>query len=142
MRNRLLSVLCGSALFLGLALTSANASESRTFSFVAPCDGQQKAVFFNATGLGAAPTRAVQSVEISLFDFGDAPHVLTYIVLTGFSDPNLVLITLGKGATHGSRDFTGFYSMTNTGGVIPFTLAVNCTGGGMLQGLVTIGFFS
>ena len=142
MRNRLLSVLCGSALFLGLALTSANASESRFFSFAVPCDGQQKAVFFNATGLGAAPTRAVQSAEIVLFDFGDAPNVLTYAVLLGFSDSHFTLITLGKGETRNSRDFTGFYSMTSTGGVIPFTLAVNCTGGGMLQGLVTIGFFS
>jgi|SRR5262249_21660048 len=142
MRNRLLSVLCGSALFLGLALTSANASESRIFSFVVPCDGQNKAIFLNATGLGAAPTRAVQSAEIALFDFGDAPHVLTYVVLQGFSDPHLVLITLGKGETRGFRDFTGFYSMNNTGGVIPFTLSANCMGGGVLQGLVTIGFFS
>src|SRR5262245_30200133 len=139
MRNRLLSVLCGSTLFMGLALTSANASESRLFTFAITCDGSAKLVTLNAGGLGASAARFVQSAEISIFD---NPQALSYIVLEALTDVTKTLLTLGKGQTNNRGDFTGFYSIGNAGGVIPFTLVGVCSGGGTLQGLVTIGFFS
>jgi len=139
MRNRLLSVLCGSALFMGLALTSANASESRLFTFAISCTGSAQLVTLNAGGLGAAATRFVQSAEISIFD---NPAALSFIVLEALTDVNKTLLTLGKGQTNSRGDFTGFYSVGVAGGVMPFTLVGACTGGGVLQGLVNIGFFS
>ena len=139
MRNLLRSVLCGSALFMGLALTSANASESRLFTFAISCTGSAQLVTLNAGGLGAAASRFIQSAEISIFD---NPAALTFIVLEALTDPNKTLITLGKGQINNRGDFTGFYSIPSAEGIIPFTLFGACTGGGTLQGLVTIGFFS
>ena len=139
MRNRLLSVLCWSALCLGFGLTSANASESRLFSFAISCDGSAKLVTLNAGGLGVASARFVQSAEVSIID---NPQALSFIVLEALTDVNKTLLTLGKGQTNSRGDFTGFYSVGVAGGVMPFTLVGACTGGGVLQGLVNIGFFS
>ena len=139
MRNRLRSVLCWSALFLGFALTSANAAESRLFSFSFICDGQFKLVTLNAGGLGVATTRLVQGAEIAIFD---NPDSLSFIVLEALTDPNKTLLLLGKGVRQASRDFTGFFQVpTSPAGIIPFTLAGTCTGGGVIQGLANIGFF-
>jgi len=139
MRNRLRSVLCWSALCLGFGLTSANASESRLFSFVFTCNGSLQLITLTATGLGMAANRFVQSAEIAIFD---NPAALNFILLEGLTDPTKTLIILGKGDTRGFRDFTGFYSIPTSGGTMDFTLAGSCSGGGILQGLVDIGFFS
>ena len=139
MRNRLRSVLCWSALFLGFALTSANAAESRLFSFSFACDGQFRLVTLNAGGLGVATTRFLQGAEIAIFD---NPDSLSFIVLEALTDPNKTLLSLSKGERRASKDFEGFFqASTNAAGIIPFTLAGTCTGGGVIQGLANIGFF-
>jgi len=89
--------------------------------------------------LGVASARFVQSAEVSIID---NPQALSFIVLEALTDPNKTLITLGKGQINNRGYFTGFYSIPSAEGIIPFTLFGACTGGGTLQGLVTIGFFS
>jgi len=138
MWNRLWGIVCGS--IFGIALTvTANASESRTTAFVLPCDGQAKQINFTATGLGAAATRFIQSAEISLFQNQGG---LQFILLNANLNPNAVIAQMGLTDNHVSNQFTGFYSVPNNLGVIPFTITGLCSGGGQIQGFVTIGFFS
>ena len=140
MWNRLRSVLCWSALFLGFALTSANAAESRLFSFSFACDGQFKLVTLNATGMGGGASRFVQGAEIVLFD---NPDSLSFLVLETLTDATKTLLSLGKGDRRAANQFTAsIFQAPNNAGTIPFTLAGTCTGGGVIQGLATIYFFS
>jgi len=141
MWNRLRSVLCGSALFLGFALTSANAADARLVSFAFSCDGLAKVVNLNAGGLGNSVARFVQGAEIVVFD---NPDSLSFAVLSALSDPTKTLLTLGKGGRRATNLFVFSVFQTNTSpsGVVPFTLTGSCLGGGMVQGLVTIDFFS
>ena len=141
MRNCLQSILCWSALFLGFALTSANAADARLVSFAFSCDGLAKVVNLNAGGLGNSVQRFVQSAEIVVFD---NPDSLSFAVLSALSDPTKTLLSLGKGGRRATNQFVFslFQTPTSPSGNIPFTLTGSCLGGGVVQGLVTIDFFS
>ena len=141
MFGRLWSLVCGSLLCVGLLVTPSTASESRLTSFAFPCDGQPKIVTFTTSGLGTASTRFIQGAEISLFQA--TPGSLQYIILTALQDANRTLATMSLNDTRVSRDFTGFYSTPTDGsGNILFAIRGSCIGGGQIQGLVTIDFFS
>ena len=141
MKNCLQSILCWSALFLGFALTSANAADARLVSFAFSCDGLAKVANLNAGGLGNSVQRFVQSAEIVVFD---NPDSLSFAVLSALSDPTKTLLSLGKGGRRATNQFifSLFQTPTSPSGNIPFTLTGSCLGGGVVQGLVTIDFFS
>ena len=139
--SRVKKALVMSAVCFGLTLGSANASESRQSNFLIPCNGANQIVNLTFSNLGTASTRFVQSAEITLFENGGG---LQFILIgatnaAGFTD---VFATLGKGDVSRSNQFTGFYSLPNIGGSINMNVIGACTGGGQIQGVVVIGFFS
>lgn len=142
MWKHLRSAVCGSLLCAGLAVTSSTASETRATTFAIACDGQQKVINFTAPGLGAAATRFIQGAELSLFD--KAPGItLQYVALAIAQGPTQgTLALLGVSDTRASNNFTGFFSVPNTGGTIPFNIFGSCTGGGQVQGFAVVQFFS
>jgi len=139
MGNSLRTLLCCSTLCAGLAVTSANASEARTFGFSIPCTGSTQVVNLSATSLGPASTRFVQGSEISIFSNPDA---LQFLILQANVGTFSTLLTLGVGQRHAFHDYTGFYSLPNSAGTIPFVLFGACSGGGSVSGIVVIQFFS
>ena len=68
MWSRLGTVLASSALSIGVAVTSVNASESRNTNFLFTCDGQNKTITFTVSNLGNNANRFIQGAEISLFE--------------------------------------------------------------------------
>src|SRR5262249_40502675 len=108
-----------------------------TFAFF--CNGLPQVVTFNASSLGTSASRFIQGAEISLFQ---NPGGLQYIVLNALSDPAKTLLTLSLSDNHASNQFTGFIQAPLSAGIMPFSLVGSCTGGGQVQGLVTIWFFS
>ena len=130
-----------SAVCFGMTLGLAHASETRQSDFAIPCDGTNKTVSFTFTGLGAASTRFVQSAEISLFE---NPAASQYVLVGATNPAGLtdMLATLGRGEVSRTNQFTGFYSLTNNGGSIIFSVSGSCIGAGQIQGIVVIGFFS
>jgi hypothetical protein len=133
-------LVCASTLCAALAAPSAMASESRLVAFAFACDGSPKAINVTFTGLGTASTRFIQGAEISLFENHGG---LQYIVVNVVNDPNRMLITMaGPNENHVYRDFTGFFSVPNTGGNIGGTITGSCQGGGQIQGFLKVDFFS
>src|SRR5262245_17190949 len=129
-----------SAVCFGMTLGLANASETRQSNFLIPCDGTNKTVVFNFTGLGTA-TRFVQSAEVSLFE---NPSASQYVLVGATSSAGLtdMLATLGRGVVSRSNQYQGFYPLTPNGGSITFSVSGSCIGAGQVQGTVVIGFFS
>ena len=143
MRKSLYTLLCGSALCVGMVASSVNASESRTVTFSVPCSGSDQLVNFTATGLGTASTRFIQGAEVALFQF---PQGMQYLVLaaapsSGPTDHDTLLL-MGQKDSHVSRDYTGFYSIPNNAGSIAFTIHAACNSGDQMQGIVKVEFFS
>jgi hypothetical protein len=141
MLSRVQKALVMSAACFGMTLGSANASETRQSNFLIPCDGTNRVVNLSFSNLGTASTRFVQSAEVTLFENNGG---LQFILVgatnsAGFTD---VFATLGKGDVSRSNQFTGFFSLPNTGGNITMQVIGACNGGGQIQGLVVIGFFS
>ena len=138
----LLGTLAISAVCFGLTSGLANASETRQSNFLIACDGTNKVVNLTFTGLGTAATRFVQSAEISIFENNGGLQ----FVLVGATNPaglTDLFLTLGKNEITKSNQFTGFYSLTNSGGSITFQVIGACNvGAGQVQGIVVIGFFS
>jgi len=139
MRNSLRTLLCCSTLCAGLAATSASASESRVTGFSIPCTGSTQVINFLTTGLGTATSRFVQGTEISITNNPDA---LRFIFLGANVGSFSTLLTLGVGQRHAFHDYTGFYSLPNVQGTIPFVLFGACSGGGSVDGIAVIQFFS
>jgi len=139
MWNSLRTLFGCSTLCLGLAVTSANAAESRIQAFQFPCDGQQKAISFAAAQLGNNVARFIQGAEVSLFE---APPGFQFVILSAAG--NTVLVTLGSKETGRSTQFTAslFQTNTNNVGQVFFSIAGACGGGGQVQGFATIWFFS
>src|SRR5262249_45960367 len=68
---------------------------------------------------------------------------LSFLVLEALTDATKTLLSLGKGDRRAANQFTAsIFQAPNNAGTIPFTLAGTCTGGGVIQGLATIYFFS
>src|SRR5262249_25301817 len=133
-------LVCASSLCAAFAATSAMASESRVVAFAFACDGTPKLINLTFTNLGAAATRFVQGAEISLFENHGG---LQYIVMNMLSDSTKTMITMGgPNENHVYRDFTGFFSIPITNGSMAGTLTGSCQGGGQIQGLLKIDFFS
>ena len=139
MRNSLRALLCCSTLCAGLAATSGSASESRVTGFSIPCNGQTQTITFNTTGLGAASARFVQGTEISIIRNPDA---LQFAILGANVGSFPTLLTMGIGQRHAFHDYTGFYSLPIVGGTMPFILFGACSGGGTVDGIAVIQFFS
>ena len=139
MWNSLRTLLCWSTLCVGLAVSSANASETRITGFSIPCTGATQVINFNATGLGTATSRFVQGTEISISNNAGA---LQFLYLGANIGSFATLLTLGAGNSHAFHDYTGFYALPNTGGTIPFLLYGSCSGGGSVDGVAVIQFFS
>jgi hypothetical protein len=146
MSNRLRIALACSALWFGLALAPASASESRVSFFTFGCNGQSQSFFFNATGLNTNPgigqSRFIQGAEITLFQ-NPNPTGGGYIAMFVNGDPNRLILTMPVADNHVSEQFTGFFQFTtNPAGMIPIEIQGFCTGGGTLQGIATVWFFS
>ena len=141
MLRRVQKALAMSAVCFGMTLSLANASETRQSSFVIPCDGTNRTVILTFGNLGTASTRFVQSAEVSLFE---NPGALGYLMLGATNSAGLtdVFATLGTGEVSRTNQYTGFYSLPNSAGNITFSISASCVGGGQVQGLVVIGFFS
>jgi len=139
MWNPVRTLLCCFTLCAGLAVTSADASETRVFSFHLPCTGDTQVVFLDATSLGPAATRFVQGSEIAIID---NPNALQYLFLRALSGSNSTFLTLGVGQRHAFHDYTGFFSLPNVSGTVSFGLFGACSGGGLVTGIVVIQFFS
>lgn len=139
MLNSLPTLLCCSTLCAALAATSASASETRITGFSVPCTGTTQVINFNTTGLGTASSRFVQGTEISITNNPDA---LRFLFLGANVGSFSTLLTLGVAQRHAFHDYTGFYSLPNVQGVIPFVLFGACSGGGTVDGIAVIQFFS
>lgn len=92
-----------SALCFGLAATAANASESRSSTFLFTCDGTNKTTNFTVSGLGNNTTRFVQSAEVALFENRGG---LQYVIVRLNGDPNKQLVTMGSADNSRSNQFT------------------------------------
>jgi hypothetical protein len=136
----LLALLCGSTLYLGLAVTGADAqtgTETRIFLFVIQCDGQQKTLNFTASGLGANTNKFAGAAEISIID---NPGALHFIIVDLNGDATKVLMTMGVGETHGFKP--NFIPVTtNNSGAVVVSLLGACSTGGQTQGFLTVLFF-
>ena len=130
-------------LLLGVALAAipANASESRGSTFFVTCDGTNKHVEFNASGLGASTNRFIQGAEILALDTRGS---LLYVVVKAQNDDKLLLLTTGPGKTHSRADLTSslFRVLTDASGNAPIGADVVCSPGPPLGLLVIIYFFS
>jgi len=150
MWSRLGTFLASSALSIGVAVTSVNASESRNTNFLFTCDGQNKTITFTASNLGNNANRFIQGAEISLFENQERVVgninllALQYILLRAQGDPNKQLLTLGSRDPSARNQFTGFIQVTTSAtGTVNFTIDGACNGGfGQVQGNVTVWFFS
>ena len=143
MWSRLGALLCWSTLCFALALANANASESRIFYFALPCDGTQKTLDFQITGLAASTSRFIQGAELSTFEDANA-LLFAYVQVLGTA-VNSPLVTLGQANSHASNQFTGFYSVTTTAsGIINFALVGACSAATapFVQGFLLISLFS
>ena len=139
MSNRLRIALGWSALWFGLALAPANASESRISFFTFLCNGQSQVVNFNASALGNSITRLVQGAEISLFQNPGGPGFVAMFIN---ADPNRAILTMPVSDNRAANQFTGFFPyLTSPTGNIVIEVQGFCTGGGTLQGLATVSFF-
>jgi hypothetical protein len=140
MWNSQRSLLCASMLCCALGATSADASTSRTQFFTFPCNGQQQAIQFAIGQLGSNQTRFIQAAEISL---SETQPGLKFIILAAGGGSNSTLLTLGKGETHASNQFIGFFqAQADFAGNIIMSLAGECTGGGNISGFAVISVFS
>jgi hypothetical protein len=139
MRNHLRTALWLSA-FCGLAVSSANASESRNTNFLFTCDGTNKTISFTASNLGNSVTRFIQGSEISLFENRGG---LQYVILRAQGNPTKQLLTLGGRDNSRSDQYEGFIPVTTSAtGTLTFTIDGACNGGfGQVQGNVTVWFF-
>ena len=142
MWSRLGTLLCWSTLCFALALANANASESRIFYFALPCDGSQKTLDFQITGLAASTNRFIQGAEVSTFEDANAlQYAIVEVLGTTINSP---LVTLGQANSHASNQFTGFFGvMTTASGILNFTLSGACSATApFVQGFLTISLFS
>ena len=142
MSRCLRTLFCGLALCFGLSVTSANASESRIFYFALSCDGTQKTLNFQITGLAASTNRFIQGAEVSTFEDANAlQYVIVEAVGTASNNP---LLTLGQANSHASNQFTGFFGVTTSAsGILNFTLSGACSATApFVQGFLTISLFS
>ena len=107
MLNRLLSLLCLSALGFGAVVLPANASETRVEDFSLQCDGTERTVVFTATGLGTAASRFIQGAEVSVTDSslqsllvrvaGDPTKVIRVTFTNTQEEQRLELLTADSG---------------------------------------------
>ena len=139
MWRSLRTVICCALLYIGVSVTASNASENRTTFFAFNCDGNQQNINFTVSGLGAASTRFIQGSSITLFQ---RDGTLRYILVYAINDPNRLVASISMTEPRAARDFTGFYSVPNNLGTMSFLINGLCTGGGQVQGVVTIDFFS
>jgi hypothetical protein len=110
MLTHLRTVLGISALCFGLAATAANASETRSSTFLFTCDGTNKTTSFTVSGLGNNTTRFVQSAEVALFENRGG---LQYVIVRLNADANKQLVTIAGTDNSRSNQFTGFYEFLN-----------------------------
>src|SRR5262249_2942981 len=139
-RNLRTSV-CWALLCLGLGVMPSNAAETRIITFAFPCDGNQQFVNVTLSGLGNSVNRFIQGAEISLFQKDGA---LRYVVLAANSDPQKILATLSTNSTRVSHDY--IFSLvlvpTSASGTVPLLVNGICSGGGQVQGIALVTFFS
>ena len=145
MLSRLTFILGGSVLCMALAAMPANASESRSQILNVTCDGTNKHLEFNATGLNpnnpnTPINRFIQGAEITAVDTRGS---VLYVLVDALNSPNLTLITTGPGAPHAAAYFTGFFNVkTDALGNILIGVEAACTPGPPLPLIIVIQFFS
>jgi len=138
MLNRLSSLLCLSALGFGFVVLPANASETRVQDFSFQCDGTERTVVFNATGLGTSTNRFIQGTEVSV-----TASSLQSLLVQVAGNPNKTLLTMGAGDVSGRNQFTGFFQVTtDASGSVAFEIVATCQSKSPLNGIAVIYFFS
>ena len=140
MLGRVRTLLASSAFCLGLAMSSANAAETRSANFLFACDGTNKLVTLTLGSLGVSTTRFIQHAEVILFENNGG---LQYIIVN--ADPVKQLASLGKGDVSRTHAFIASLVPvpTTAAGTITITINGACNpGAGQIQGLLTLDFFS
>jgi hypothetical protein len=90
--------------------------------------------------LGNSVNRFIQGGSLAVSQPRDGIKSLR---LQAAGDPNKTVLVLGFNEVSGRADLTGFMQvMTNASGSVPIQVIGACTGGGQLQGLATVNFFS
>jgi hypothetical protein len=124
---------------LALAAMPTQALESRLQSFGLQCDGSNHTVPFNATGLGASVNRFIVGAEVALA----RPQGGIKSLRLQVGNSNRTLLVMGFNEVSSRVVFTNFMAVpTTAAGIITFHPIGACNGGGSLQGLVNIWFFS
>ncbi len=140
MRNRLRVLLGLSALYVGFAVSPAEAAETRTGNFLITCDGTNKNTFFTVGGLGNSVNRFIQGVEIILFENHGG---LQYVLVSAGVNKQLVALSAADNSRSRDFNFSLFIVTTDASGNVPIFVAGACNpGAGQVQGTVTIIFFN
>jgi hypothetical protein len=132
---------------------------SRSGSFLYPCNGVNQTVAINFGTLPASSTQQIVGASLSLFANPGGVQFVTLSTNDGVF--NVVLAQLGQNVNLTTTMFSGIARdfsaapgntesatvpvLTNAGGVAPFSVTGNCTGGAgtpAVQGTVVVWFVS
>ena len=133
------TILCASALWLGLAGLPAQAAETRVKDFTLTCDSTIRNIVFTVTGFAASVTRLVQGAAVAVYR---PQGGLKFLRLEAAGDPTKTFLVMGLNEVSARVDLTGFIPVSTTAsGNVAVQIIAACTGGGTLQGTAVIYFF-
>lgn len=141
MWTRLLTGLCVSAVWLGLAAVPADAGSSRVLSFSLPCTGSGKVLNLTATGFAANSVQHIVggALNLSVITAGG----LKFLILASqqSSNSSKTVLILGAGENNGRYTLPTNYAVTaDVSGRLQMTIQGACNGPGSITGFATIYF--
>jgi hypothetical protein len=138
-----------SALFFGFTTEPANATTSRSGTFLFSCKGQQASVTLKLDGFANSSSQIVLGGEIALFENktegASGRSAIQYIVLRAEGHPNKHILAMGilQNYAQALFPFDGYQVTADAQGKISFTIVGECNQGFSQQeigGIVTIFF--
>jgi hypothetical protein len=138
MTKRLSTILCVSALCLGLGVMPTQAGQSRLNNFNLICDGTVRTVNFVVGGFPASTNQFILGGAVAVANPRDGIKSLRVMVA---ADPTKVVLIMGNNETAARFAMPSFYQVpSNAAGNIGMQIIGACSGGGAAQGLVELIF--
>jgi hypothetical protein len=131
MWNRLSTLLCVSALCLGLFAIPTRAAETRLWTINVVCDGTTKFLGYSAGGFGANVTRNIHGGAVAVFRPRDG---IKFLRLQVKDDPKKIVLVMGFNEVSARADLTDPIPVTTSAnGGITMQIVAACNGGSFLQ---------